>query len=53
MVKDLTEEDQMPKWLERQLMRKAKSKGLKGDKAKAYAYSTMSKLGLLHKKGKK
>ena len=35
----------MPKFLEKKLKRKAKSKGLSGDKADAYVYGTMRKTG--------
>ena len=35
----------MPEKLEKKLKRKAKSKGLSGDKADAYVYGTMRKTG--------
>ncbi len=35
----------MPKQLERDLKREAKKKGLTGDRADAYIYGTMRKLG--------
>lgn len=46
----------MPKKLERELKRKAKKKGLKGEKADAYVYGTLRKTGWKpksEKKGKK
>lgn len=43
----------MPKEMERKLKAEAKKKGLSGDRADAYVYGTMNKLGKLHpKKGK-
>jgi len=35
----------MPKKLERELKRKAKAKGLSGDRADAYVYGTMRETG--------
>lgn len=37
----------MPKQLEAKLKREAASKGLTGERADAYTYGTMSKLGLM------
>lgn len=35
----------MPKALERRLVREARKKGLKGDRARAYVYGTLRKTG--------
>ena len=35
----------MPKELERRLAKRAKEKGLKGERKKAYIYGTMRKMG--------
>jgi hypothetical protein len=46
----------MPKDVEQKLKREAKKRGLAGDRANAYVYGTMQKLGLLGKavkRGKK
>jgi hypothetical protein len=46
----------MPKEVEMKLKKEAKKNGLTGDRANAYVYGTMQKLGLLGKavkKGKK
>ena len=40
----------MPKRLERRLKKEVKKKGLKGERANAYVYGTMRKLGWKPKK---
>jgi len=42
----------MPKELERKLKAEAKKKGLKGERANAYVYGTLRKLGWSPKKKK-
>lgn len=39
----------MPKKMEKALKKTAKAKGLKGERADAYVYGTMNKLGMLKK----
>lgn len=43
----------MPKEFEKQLKKEAKAKGLKGERADAYVYGTMRKMGWKPKKEKK
>ena len=43
----------MPKKLERKLKRKARSKGLKGDRADAYVYGSLRKTGWKPKRERK
>lgn len=42
----------MPKAMEKELKKEAKKKGLKGDKADAYVYGTLRKIGWKPKKEK-